>query len=68
MNNINITIYTSSTPHTYLGNFHSKGVIPNKGDIIVVEGDEFEVVKRKINYSSNFVTIDLYVEDWFEVC
>ena len=54
-----ITLWTNNGK--VIGNFDSKGVLPNKGDIIEVDFDEYEVLKRRIDYHMTPPLVSLYV-------
>ena len=46
----------------YFNYFNSQGVLPNKGDIIVLDNGTYEVIKRTINYKRTPPTVSLEVE------
>ncbi len=54
-----ITLWTNDG--RVIGSFDSKGVLPNKGDIIEVDFDEYEVLKRRIDYHTTPPSVSLYV-------
>ena len=54
-----ITLWTNDGK--VIGNFDSKGVLPNTGDIIEVDFDEYEVLKRRIDYHMTPPSVSLYV-------
>lgn len=55
-----ITLYNNY--ERVVGKFDSKGVLPNRGDIIEVGSEKYEVLKRLIDYDLTPPLVSLYVE------
>lgn len=58
---IDVYVITSMNQKQYLGDIDCKDIIPNKGDIIKIDNNVFEVSKREIDYSDVSPSITLYV-------
>ncbi len=54
-----ICLYTND--EKFIGDFNSNGVLPNKGDIIEIKSEMYEVSKRRINYDKFPPLVSLYV-------
>lgn len=54
-----ITLYNND--ERVVGKFDSKGVLPNRGDIIEVGSEKYEVLKRLIDYDSTPPLVSLHV-------
>ena len=55
-----ITLYNND--ERVVGKFDSKGVLPNRGDIIEINSKLYEVLKRRIDYDLTPPLVSLYVE------